>query len=110
MAALMAADMVFVRRGGAAKPLEPPYLGPFWVVSRGSKIFQLEIGGRMEVVSVDRLKPYEGATAVSPAAAPRRGRPPKNSVASSDQQGGLEARGGTVEARENPGERERKSM
>ncbi len=68
------------------------------MLQRGPKVFTLEVGGREEVVSVDRLKPYLGGEAVSPAVPPRRGRPPSNSVASSPAVDDLEARGGSVEA------------
>jgi len=80
-AQLMAAKFVFVRRGAANTPLAPLYDGPFLVVKRGQKTFELEVGGRREVVSVDRLKPYLGVE-VDPAQPPRRGRPPGSSSAS----------------------------
>ena len=50
--------MVFVRRGGTSTPLAPQYEGPFKVVARGPKTFHLQMGDRIEVVSVDRLKPF----------------------------------------------------
>jgi hypothetical protein len=75
-AALLAADFVYVRRGGVLPPLTPVYAGPYSVVKRGDKFFSIKIGGRTEVVSVDRLKPHVGAAPVTPAAPPVRGRPP----------------------------------
>jgi hypothetical protein len=76
-AALMAAPFVYVRRGGTIPPLSQPYAGPYKVLRRSSKTFSLDIGGRTETVSVDRLKPHQGASPVAAAAPPRRGRPPR---------------------------------
>jgi hypothetical protein len=70
------ADMVYVRKGGQLPPLAQPYLGPYKVVEKNPKYFRLDIGGKMQSVSVDRLKPHTGAAATTPAAPPRRGRPP----------------------------------
>ncbi len=84
--------MVFVRRDGTYTPLGPQYDGPFKVVARGPKTFHLQMGDRIEVVSMDRLKPFTGSAA-PPAQPPHRGRPP-GSVAAS----GLRLEGGYVEA------------
>jgi transposase InsO family protein len=70
-AALRAASLVYVRRGGTLPPLSPPYDGPYAVLQRGPKFFKLQIGDREEAVSVDRLKPHMGAAAAA-AAQPRR--------------------------------------
>jgi len=75
---LLEATYVFVRRGAVSSPLAPQYDGPYLVKQRGQKVFQVEMGGRLEVVSVDRLKPYLGQP-VDPALPPRRGRPPLSS-------------------------------
>ena len=69
------ADFVFIRRGAPGLPLSPLYDGPYRVKDRGPKFFTLEIGGRQDRVTVDRLKPCL-ATEVLPAVPPRRGRPP----------------------------------
>ena len=37
------------------KPLQPPYTGPYRVLSRTPKYFTLDIKGRKDTVSVDRL-------------------------------------------------------
>jgi hypothetical protein len=58
--ALMEASHVYVRRGGAITPLAPLFAGPYKVVARQAKFFKLEIGGGLEMVSVDRLKPHLG--------------------------------------------------
>jgi transposase InsO family protein len=82
--ALLAAENVYVRFGGAVLPLSPLYIGPFRVEERVPKFFKLEVGGREEVVSVDRLKPHLGKAPVAAAQPPARGRPSKSSAAQSD--------------------------
>ncbi|BHF68106.1 hypothetical protein SprV_0301113600 [Sparganum proliferum] len=47
---------VYLRCGRLRRPLEPPYDGPFRVLSRGPKAFRIQRDNREEVVSVDRLK------------------------------------------------------
>ena len=51
------AAFVFVRVDAHHGPLEAPYQGPFRVLQRTAKTFTLEVKGRSEVVSIDRLKP-----------------------------------------------------
>ena len=48
------------------------------VVERGNKMFKLEVGGRMDTVTIDRLKRAYGDAAepTVPAQPPIRGRPP----------------------------------
>jgi hypothetical protein len=72
---LQAAKYMYVRRGGVGTPLATPYTGPFRVLEAGPKCFVLEVGGRKEVVSVDRIKPHAGTAPPSVAQPPRRGRP-----------------------------------
>ena len=55
--ALDSCTHVFVRRDSVKKPLQPPYDGPFRVLNRTPKYFQLEMRGKADTVSVDRLKP-----------------------------------------------------
>jgi transposase InsO family protein len=74
-AALQSAAYVYVRRLAAAGPLAPQYAGPYLVVSRGPKVFQIRMGEQDVAVSVDCLKPHLGSAAVLPAQPPRRGRP-----------------------------------
>jgi hypothetical protein len=74
--ALKSCEYVYVRRGGTVPPLQPLYVGPYRVVSRADKYHVLEIGGKEETVSVDRLKPHLGTANVRPASPPIRGRPP----------------------------------
>jgi hypothetical protein len=72
----MKAQYVYIKRGPAASSLSPLYTGPYKVVERGQKYFRLDVGGRSEAVSVDRLKPHLGDSPLQPAQPPRRGRPP----------------------------------
>jgi hypothetical protein len=74
---LQEAAYIYVKRGGPGPPLSPAYTGPFRVVRPGPKHFVLEVEGRQEVVTVDRLKPHQGASPPSVAEPPRRCRPPK---------------------------------
>jgi hypothetical protein len=68
---------VYIRRGGTVPSLQPLYAGPYRVISGGDKCFTVEIGGKAEVVSIDRLKPHLGQALIAPAPPPTRGRPPK---------------------------------
>lgn len=74
---LAGADWVYVRRGGQLKPLQEPYVGPFRVLEHSAKYFVVEIGGKRESVSVDRLKKHTGPSLVVPAEIKQRGRPRK---------------------------------
>ncbi len=55
--ALGSCTHVFIRRDSVKKPLQSPYDGPFRVVRRTPKYYQIEMYGRHDTVSVDRLKP-----------------------------------------------------
>lgn len=48
---------VFLRIDRVRRPLEQPYSGPYKVLSRTEKFFQLDINGKKETISIDRLKP-----------------------------------------------------
>ena len=54
---LPSSSHVFVRQDAVRKPLQPPYRGPFPVLHRTNKFFTIDINGKHENVSVDRLKP-----------------------------------------------------
>lgn len=48
---------VFVRNDAVTPPLRPPYDGPYQVVDRGQKVWNLLIKGKRRSISIDRLKP-----------------------------------------------------
>ncbi|XP_064470231.1 uncharacterized protein LOC135384982 [Ornithodoros turicata] len=56
-AALAEATHVFLRAPAPRKSLDPPYTGPYRVISRSDKTMVLDLGGRQDTVSVDRVKP-----------------------------------------------------
>ena len=72
------AKFVFILHDAPALRSPPLYHGPYLVLERGSKIFRLKIGDREDSISVDRLKAAISETELSPAAPPRRGRPPRS--------------------------------
>ncbi|BHF70861.1 hypothetical protein SprV_0401391400 [Sparganum proliferum] len=78
---------VYLRCDRVRRPLEPPYDGPFRVISRGTKNFRIQRGTREEVVSVDRLKaavpdtpPDEPCGPLPPAPPPRPSIPPPRTL------------------------------
>lgn len=74
---LQEARFVYIRKGGSSPPLAAAYTGPFEVIQPGLKFFLVKIGDRQESVTVDRLKPHQGASPITPASPPSRGRPRK---------------------------------
>lgn len=54
---LFSTDKVFIRVDKVKQPLEMPYEGPYTVLKRTKKWFQLQIGDDKRRVSIDRLKP-----------------------------------------------------
>ena len=54
--ALASASHVFFRRDSVKKSLQLPYDGPFRVISCTDKHFIVDINGRQDTVSIDRLK------------------------------------------------------
>ena len=53
---LFESSYVFIRDDTVRKPLQQPYKGPFKVLKRNDKFFTVDIGGKRNQVSVDRLK------------------------------------------------------
>ena len=47
---------VFVRCDHVLKPLDPPYRGPYRVLDRTDKFYKLDMDGKCDTVSLDRLK------------------------------------------------------
>ena len=73
--ALATCPMVLVCKDGHVPPLSPLYEGPYQVLSRSQRTFRLQVGSRVEVVSVQRLKPAITCDEEKPASPPRCGRP-----------------------------------
>ncbi len=74
---LQCASHVYVRRGYKGVPLTPLYGGPYRILHRGPKSFDVAVGTRTETVSVDRLKPHQGKQEVTEATPLTKGRPLK---------------------------------
>ena len=76
---LHSCDYVFIRRDAHRTPLQMLYEGPYRVLQRGEKAFTVDIGGRAELISIDRLKParLDPDLPVQVAQTPARGRPRK---------------------------------
>ena len=53
---LSSTGYVYVRRDGYRKPLTRPYSGPHRILETGDKFFVLDINGKRDTVSVDRIK------------------------------------------------------
>ena len=53
---LFQCNHVFIRFDGVRTPLQRPYHGPYFVLDRNDKYFTLDIKGKPDTVSIDRLK------------------------------------------------------
>jgi hypothetical protein len=95
---LWKADYVYVRRGNVGGPFQPPYSGPYVVLGRYEKVFEIQVGPRVERVSVDRLKVHKGAAPVTPAMPSPRGRPPGSGGMGSSPPTAASLEGGHVAA------------
>ena len=54
---LNSASHVFIRQDTVRGSLQRPYEGPFKVLQRTAKYFVVDVNGRSDTVSIDRLKP-----------------------------------------------------
>jgi hypothetical protein len=52
---LQKASFMYIKRGDTSSALFPLYQRLYKVLTRGAKVFQEDVGGRKEVISVDRL-------------------------------------------------------
>ena len=48
---------VFLRDDAVRRPLQPPYTGPYPVVTRDQKTVTIDVNGKNIRVSIDRVKP-----------------------------------------------------
>ncbi len=71
---------VFIRHDAVRKPLQPPYDGPYPVLKRTDKHFTIDIRGRHDTVSLDRLKPAHLDIAINTPSVP----PPTSSPTHQD--------------------------
>ncbi|GFN78285.1 Pol polyprotein [Plakobranchus ocellatus] len=53
---LAPAKFVYVRKDSHKHPLQRPYDGPYFVLNKSDKFFTVDIKGRPETISIDRLK------------------------------------------------------
>ena len=67
---------MFVREDTSKPPLSPLYRGPYLVLSKYPKYFQVQIGSKSDSVSLERLKPVLSDHHLVPQLPPWRGRPP----------------------------------
>ena len=67
-------EYVYVRRGPVGGGLQAAYSGPYRVLGHAGKVYELQVGERVEKVAADRLKPHLGS-APAVARPPPRGRP-----------------------------------
>ena len=49
---------VLIRNDGIIPTLAPRYKGPFKVIQRRKKAYKLDVAGKIETVSIDRLVPF----------------------------------------------------
>ena len=76
---ILKAEYVFVRHDAHRTPLSCVYDGLYRVLKNGSKTFVIDVGGRRDTVTIDRLKRAYTDPAVPTIVAkpPSRGRPRK---------------------------------
>lgn len=54
---LFTSSHVFIRDDSVRTPLQPPYNGPYQVLSRTDRNFSIQVGDKQQTVSLERLKP-----------------------------------------------------
>lgn len=54
---LSTATHIFLRQGPAHRPLQAPYSGPYKVLRKGTKTYDIEVQGKKLTVTIDRVKP-----------------------------------------------------
>ena len=75
--ALSTASHVFVRHDAVRRPLQQPYDGSYRVLNRSAKYYTLDLNGRSDTVSIDRLEPARlDSQAISPNSHTRPTTPP----------------------------------
>ena len=72
---------VFLRRIAIAPPLTAPYDGPYKVVARSGRVMKILMKGKVETVSLDRVKPAH--LEYEPTTGPKRQRTTPNKKKSS---------------------------
>ena len=70
---LKEADFIYIQRGAVAGPFAQAYISPFQVLCWMGKVYAILMGGRVERVAADQLKPHCGDPLAVP---PKRVRPP----------------------------------
>ena len=75
---LQSTDYVFVRQDLVKPALSPPYRGPYHIIERSDKAYLLDIHGKQDWVTLDRLKPayLEPMDYVTHTRTGRQSRPP----------------------------------
>ncbi len=59
---LQKASFMYIKRGTTSSALSLLYQGPYKMLTWGAKVFQVDVGGRKEVISAVRLKPHMGTS------------------------------------------------
>jgi hypothetical protein len=70
------AELVLIRKDGVSTPLSYRYDGPYKVLRRSLRVFEVQVGNKVEKISTLRLKACHAPHDTPVALPPRRGRPP----------------------------------
>jgi hypothetical protein len=74
---LMGAEYVYVRAGGQQRLLAAPFACPSLMMEMGAQVFKVQIGQKVEALSVDCLKLHSRSSPMWPASAATHGQPKK---------------------------------